>query len=70
LKEFRYTLSTPPGLRETDDEVEKIGIERSWKEIEKSDVVLLLVDARNGVGEADREILAPTSGTPETDYRL
>ncbi|UCV28535.1 tRNA uridine-5-carboxymethylaminomethyl(34) synthesis GTPase MnmE [Ferribacterium limneticum] len=46
------------GLRETDDEVEKIGIERSWKEIERSDVVLLLVDARTGVGEADREILA------------
>ena len=45
------------GLRETDDEVEKIGIERSWKEIEKSDVVLLLVDARNGVATADREIL-------------
>ena len=45
------------GLRETDDEVEKIGIERSWKEIEKSDVVLLLVDARNGVGSAGREIL-------------
>lgn len=46
------------GLRETDDEVEKIGIARSWKEIEKSDVVLLLVDARNGVSTADREILA------------
>ena len=46
------------GLRETDDEVEKIGIERSWKEIERSDVVLLLVDARNGVSETDREILA------------
>ena len=45
------------GLRETDDEVEKIGIERSWKEIERADVVLLLVDARNGVSEADREIL-------------
>jgi len=46
------------GLRDTDDEVEKIGIERSWKEIERADVVLLLVDARNGVGEADRQILA------------
>lgn len=45
------------GLRETDDEVEKIGIERSWKEIERSDVVLLLVDARNGVSETDRDIL-------------
>ena len=46
------------GLRDTVDEVEKIGIERSWKEIERADVVLLLVDARNGVGEADRQILA------------
>lgn len=46
------------GLRETDDEVEKIGIERSWREIERADVILLLVDARQGVAEADREILA------------
>jgi tRNA modification GTPase len=46
------------GLRETEDEVEKIGIERSWQEIERADVVLLLVDARSGVGEADREILS------------
>ena len=46
------------GLRETDDEVEKIGIERSWKEIERSDVVLLLVDARQGVSAADQAILA------------
>jgi tRNA modification GTPase len=46
------------GLRDTEDEVEKIGIERSWKEIERADVVLLLVDARVGVGDADREILA------------
>ena len=46
------------GLRETEDEVEKIGIERSWREIERADVVLLLVDSRSGVGEADRVILA------------
>lgn len=45
------------GLRETDDEVEKIGIERSWREIERSDVVLLLVDARSGASVADQAIL-------------
>lgn len=55
------------GLRETDDEVEKIGIERSWKEIERSDVVLLLVDARSGVSDADREIL---SRLPKTLQRV
>jgi tRNA modification GTPase len=45
------------GLRATEDVVEKIGIERSWQEIERADVVLLLVDARQGIGEADRAIL-------------
>ena len=46
------------GLRATDDEVERIGIERTWREIERADVVVLLVDARLGVQDADREILA------------
>jgi len=46
------------GLRDTHDEIEKIGIERTWREIERADVVVLLVDARTGVGEAERHILA------------
>ena len=45
------------GLRETEDEVERIGIERTWREIERADVVLLLVDARAGVTDADRAIV-------------
>lgn len=46
------------GLRETEDEVERLGIERTWREIERADVVLLLIDARVGVTEADRAIIA------------
>jgi len=38
--------------------VERIGIERTWREIEKADVVLLLVDARHGVTAEDRTIVA------------
>jgi tRNA modification GTPase len=45
------------GLRETADEVEKIGIERTWREIGRADVVLLLADARTGIANADRAIL-------------
>ncbi|MBW7901884.1 MAG: tRNA uridine-5-carboxymethylaminomethyl(34) synthesis GTPase MnmE [Rhodocyclaceae bacterium] len=45
------------GLRETEDEVEKIGIARTWREIERADVVLLLTDAQHGVGPAERAIL-------------
>ena len=52
------------GLRETDDEVERIGIARTWREIERADVIILLVDARNGVSDADREIIARLPPNP------
>lgn len=32
------------GLRESSDPVEKIGIERAWREVDKADLVLMLVD--------------------------
>jgi tRNA modification GTPase len=44
------------GLRETEDEVEKIGIERTWGEIEKADVVLHLLDARTRMTAEDETI--------------
>lgn len=46
------------GLRETIDPVEKMGIERTWREIERADVAVLLIDAERGVGPDDEEILA------------
>jgi len=46
------------GLRETEDEVEKIGIERTWNEIERADVVLHLLDARIGMTVEDNAIAA------------
>lgn len=33
------------GLRESDDKVEQIGIERAWKEIEQADQIILVVDS-------------------------
>jgi tRNA modification GTPase len=45
------------GLRDTRDEVERMGIARTWSEIEKADVVLLLVDARAGVTRQDLELV-------------
>lgn len=41
------------GLRDTEDEVEKIGIARTWNEIERADVVLHLLDARSGMTPED-----------------
>jgi tRNA modification GTPase len=45
------------GLRETDDEVEKIGIARAWAAIEKGGLVLLLTDCRSGLTTEDQGIL-------------
>jgi tRNA modification GTPase len=49
------------GLRETEDEVERLGIERSWREIAKADVVLQIVDARAGITPADQAVAARLS---------
>lgn len=46
------------GLRNTDDTVEKLGIARSWREIECADVILQLVDATSGITIADETIAA------------
>jgi tRNA modification GTPase len=46
------------GLRDTADEVERIGIERTWREIGEADVLLLVCDAREGLTPADEAILA------------
>lgn len=46
------------GLRETDNPVERIGIERTWAALEKADLAVLLTDAQHGVGEQEAAILA------------
>jgi tRNA modification GTPase len=46
------------GLHETSDEVERLGIERTWKEIEKADVAVLLTDAQHGLTTAEEAIIA------------
>ncbi|MCK8824532.1 tRNA uridine-5-carboxymethylaminomethyl(34) synthesis GTPase MnmE [Fuchsiella alkaliacetigena] len=45
------------GIREAEDEVEKIGVARSQKFLQKADLVLLVLDANLGVTEEDREVM-------------
>ena len=46
------------GLRDATDAVEKIGIQRAWREILQADLALLIVDATVGVTAADLKILS------------
>lgn len=53
------------GLRDTEDTVESIGIERSWQEIAKANVILHLLDARNPQDTSDQDIMSRLpSSTP------
>ena len=45
------------GLRESEDPVERVGIERAWGAIARADAVLVMLDARAGETEADHAIL-------------
>ncbi|WP_298050247.1 tRNA uridine-5-carboxymethylaminomethyl(34) synthesis GTPase MnmE, partial [uncultured Paenalcaligenes sp.] len=45
------------GLRETDDTVESIGIQRSWQEIAKANVILHLLDGRQPNDNSDHDIM-------------
>lgn len=45
------------GLRDTEDEVEKIGIARTYQATETAHIALLLVDATSGIGEQEKLIL-------------
>jgi len=46
------------GLRETLDEVEQLGIERTWSAIEQANVLVVLIDVAQGVTEEDQKIIA------------
>jgi len=55
------------GLRDSDDVVEKMGIERTHQTLHKADLILLLLDASKGLTKQDEQIMA---GLPENIPRL
>ncbi len=53
------------GLRETQDEVEKIGIARTWAVVDKAQLALVIIDAARGQAAEDEAILRKLpSGLP------
>lgn len=52
------------GIREVDDKVESIGVNKSKDAIKEADLVIVLLDASNELDEQDKEILNLAKETP------
>lgn len=50
------------GIRETEDIVERIGVERSRKALAESDLILLVLNQNETLTEEDKQLLAATEG--------
>lgn len=62
LQGVTLNLIDTAGIRETEDVVEKIGIERSRKAIEDAQLVLLVLDGSKELDAMDEELLELTKG--------
>jgi len=68
IEEYVNVRGVPPqlidtaGIRETDDVVEKIGVERSRKALKEADFVLLLLNQSETLQEEDIRLLETTKG--------
>lgn len=56
-------LTDTAGLRETSDNVESLGIERTHRAMGDADLVLLVLDGSNELGPEDEELLKQTGDT-------
>ncbi len=62
IKGIPLKLVDTAGIRETEDLVEKMGVEKTKEVFEEADLVLFMVDASTGLTEDDREIFQLVQG--------
>ena len=58
----RFNLFDTAGIRESDDEIESVGIKRSERISEECDVCLIVLDGSKPLDEEDKVVLAQTEG--------
>ncbi|MDT3700056.1 MAG: tRNA uridine-5-carboxymethylaminomethyl(34) synthesis GTPase MnmE [Thermincola sp.] len=62
IKGIPLKLVDTAGIRETDDIVEKIGVEKTKEASEEADLILLMIDASTGITENDLQLLPLIKG--------
>lgn len=53
------------GIRDTDDEVERLGVERSRAAMSKAELVIAVVDGSGEITDEDREVIAQAESAPK-----
>ena len=64
LGNTRLRLIDTAGIRDTDDRIEAMGVERSKKEAENADLVLFVCDGSAPLTEEDRDVMAVCADLP------
>lgn len=64
LGDLRLNLADTAGLRDTEDAVEKIGVDRSRQAMETADLILFVLDASRPMTEEETELLQQTAQKP------
>ncbi len=62
IKGIPVKLLDTAGIRETEDKIEKIGIQKALEKVEEADIVLFVFDAYEGITEEDLKIYERIKG--------
>lgn len=58
----KFGFKDTAGIRETENAVERVGVERSKKVLEEADILVVVLDGSEPLAKEDREILSLTAG--------
>ena len=64
LGQVLLRLSDTAGIRDTDDPVEKIGVQRAREKFSQAELILMVFDASQELNDEDRQLMAMSEGKP------
>lgn len=62
IRDIPVKLTDTAGIRETEDKIERIGIERSKESFNRADLIIFIVDGSSPLSREDRKIMSRLAG--------
>ncbi len=67
IKGIPFSVLDTAGIRNTEDEVEKIGVNRSLKAIQNADIIIVVLDGSENLSNEDSQILDKLKSIPDKE---